>query len=348
MVVPRPQRPPGRRHQPGHPRRSLPQRPAPFARGVRDRRRAARLLRRGRRLLGRGRVPARPRPAWFTEDDVRFLASLSEPIADGLPARACCHRLRTRPRSPATTAPASSCSTSTATPNRSRPRPSAGSPRWSRSRRPPRPAESKMVQAVAAQGPHAARPARTRCDWRRGPACRPGRARGCCCTARGSPAEPTGAPPSSSSPPPRTRSPRSSPSPTASPNASRQVTRLCMQGQSRPRRSREALGVSPLHRPGPPQVDLRQDRRPQPRRAGRPDLPRALRAALGGHARRARRLARQGLARSCCHRPRSEPRCRDRGYTLGHSRRREPSQARELTTPAVMAACLKDERPRMV
>ena len=52
----------------------------------------------------------------------------------------------------------------------------------------------------------------------------------------------------------------------------------------------EADGARPrlvaAHCPGSSQVDLRQDRRPNPQRAGQPNLPRALRAPLGRHPRR--------------------------------------------------------------
>lgn len=66
-----------------------------------------------------------------------------------------------------------------------------------------------------------------------------------------------------------------------------QIVQLCMQGRS----TKEIAGGPRvgLHRPGPPEVDLRQDQRAQPQRARRPDLPRALRAPLGRH-RRADRM----------------------------------------------------------
>ena len=91
----------------------------------------------------------RDRP-WFTEDDVRFLASLSEPIAAGLPARAL-DRLGHDRGALATTAPASSCSTSTAHAESISP----AAERWIAQMievpPPAAPADSKMVQAVAAQ-----------------------------------------------------------------------------------------------------------------------------------------------------------------------------------------------------
>ena len=51
-----------------------------------------------------------------------------------------------------------------------------------------------------------------------------------------------------------------------------QVAMQCIQGHATKEIAR-ALSMSPLHCAGPPQVDLRQDRCAQPRRAGRPDLP---------------------------------------------------------------------------
>jgi hypothetical protein len=79
-----------------------------------------------------------------------------------------------------------------------------------------------------------------------------------------------------------------------------QVTRLCMQGLST-RQMAHALALSPHTRPGPSQVDLRQDRRPKPQRVGRPDLPGALRAPLGRHGGRACRLVREGITDPCWH-----------------------------------------------
>ena len=59
-----------------------------------------------------------------------------------------------------------------------------------------------------------------------------------------------------------------------------QVAMQCIQGRATKEIAR-ALSMSPVHRAGPPQVHLRQDRRTDPRRTGRPDLPRPLRDPLG-------------------------------------------------------------------
>jgi hypothetical protein len=58
------------------------------------------------------------------------------------------------------------------------------------------------------------------------------------------------------------------------------VTRLCMEGLSR-----RWLTPSPYRRTlsRPSQIDLRKSWRPEPQRAGRPDLPGALLAPLGRH-----------------------------------------------------------------
>jgi hypothetical protein len=63
VVRPRQQRTDRRRHQPRHPRRALPLDPAPVPRGVRFRRRTARIACRRRHLLGRGGLPASGRRA---------------------------------------------------------------------------------------------------------------------------------------------------------------------------------------------------------------------------------------------------------------------------------------------
>jgi hypothetical protein len=65
----------------------------------------------------------------------------------------------------------------------------------------------------------------------------------------------------------------------------------------------EADGASPrpvaAYRPGPSQVDLRQDRCPEPQRACQPDLPRALCATLGRHPGRSCRLGCEGITDPC-------------------------------------------------
>jgi hypothetical protein len=73
-----------------------------------------------------------------------------------------------------------------------------------------------------------------------------------------------------------------------------EVTRLCMEGLST-RQMAHALALSPLTVQDHLKVDLRQDRRPKPQRAGQPNLPRALRAPLGRHPRRSCRLDREGI-----------------------------------------------------
>ena len=90
VVVPGPQRPARRRHQPGNPRRSLPQRPAPFPRGVSGSATsyACPSWSDGAYWARRGPAHGTPAEPWFTEDDVRCLAALSEPIADAIPAGA--------------------------------------------------------------------------------------------------------------------------------------------------------------------------------------------------------------------------------------------------------------------
>jgi hypothetical protein len=116
---------------------------------------------------------------WLTEDDVRCLALLSEPIADGV-RRA---RLVTAPGAidnPGN-GPGVIVFDGTATPSRFRPLPSIGSARWSKFRRlpsQPNPRSSKRSPG----GPALSTPARTRCRSARGPAYGPGPARGCCCT----------------------------------------------------------------------------------------------------------------------------------------------------------------------
>lgn len=131
---------------------------------------------------------------WFTEDDVRCLASLSEPIADGF-RRAL---LVTAPGAADTDSPAHGPGVIVFDGDGN---PESLSPR----RSPPAPAPPT--------------PARTRCRSARGPEFELDQARGCC-TAPGWRAERTTAPPSSSSRPPRPPSPRSSPSPTDCPSAS--------------------------------------------------------------------------------------------------------------------------------
>ena len=59
-----------------------------------------------------------------------------------------------------------------------------------------------------------------------------------------------------------------------------QVAMQCIQGRATKEIARALVHVA-VHRAGSPQVDLRQDRRAQPRRAGRTDLPRPLRDPLG-------------------------------------------------------------------
>ncbi|HEY3235419.1 MAG TPA: LuxR C-terminal-related transcriptional regulator [Polyangiaceae bacterium] len=51
-----------------------------------------------------------------------------------------------------------------------------------------------------------------------------------------------------------------------------QITQLCMKGLST-KEIAQALSISTVHRAGPPEVDLRQDGRAQPRGTGRPSLP---------------------------------------------------------------------------
>jgi hypothetical protein len=78
-----------------------------------------------------------------------------------------------------------------------------------------------------------------------------------------------------------------------------QVAAQCVQG--RVTKDRPRLDDVAVHRAGPPQGDLRQDRCAQPGRAGRADLPRPLRDPLGGPGRRdtwpagARHLTRRTL-----------------------------------------------------
>jgi len=146
------------------------------------------------------------------------------------------------------------------------------------------PAESKIVQAVAARA-RGLDPGQDPLEIGARPAYGPSPARGCCCTETrltgGAHArtaviiQPANG---------ATVAPLVTLTYGLSERES-EVTRLCMGGAFH-----EADGARPrlvaAHCPGSSQVDLRQDRRPNPQRAGQPNLPRALRAPLGRHPRR--------------------------------------------------------------
>ena len=131
---------------------------------------------------------------WFTEDDVRCLASLSEPIADGF-RRAL---LATAPGAADTDSPAHGPGVivfdGDGNPSRSRPAPSTGSARWSRFR-PRRPRRNPRSSGGRRQRPRH-RPGQDSLQIGARSECGPDQAPGCCCTAPGWPAEPTTAPPS--------------------------------------------------------------------------------------------------------------------------------------------------------
>ena len=214
VVVPRSQRTGCRRDQHRHARRPVPQRPAPLRRGLRDRGRAARLVRRSTAPTGGPPASCATRAS---------LVHRGRRALPGLAVRA------DRRRLPAGTA------------RRGRhDRPSSGRrPRRGRLRRArPRRVDLACGRALDRpddRGSSAAHP----CGVEDGPGHRrpgprlrrpgPGRGlgaiagadrepgRGCCCTARSSPA-PTGARRSSSSRPPPTRSPRWWRWPTGSPS----------------------------------------------------------------------------------------------------------------------------------
>ncbi|MGI9119361.1 MAG: LuxR C-terminal-related transcriptional regulator [Acidimicrobiales bacterium] len=201
------------------------------------------------------------------------------------------------PRLTSTSAPASWSSTSTAGPGRSLPRPSVGSRRLSRSRLRRRQSSQRWCRP-SLPGPAPWPLARTRwaCRPVRGSQTRSGRwllLYGTPLSGRGHGRAAVVIQPAQAS--------------EVAPivalaygltDRERQVTRLCMHGRST-KAMAQALNVSPYNRPGPPQVDLRQDRCVYPRRVGGPDLPRALRSPLGRGLGRARRLvvtARRWLA----------------------------------------------------
>jgi hypothetical protein len=129
---------------------------------------------------------------WFTEDDVRCLASLSEPIAHGFRRSL----LVTVPDAADSAAegPGVIVFDGDGRPESLSPVPSTGSTRWSRSPRLP-PQRSPRSSRRSLPGPAPPTPARTRCRSARGPGYGPGQAHGCCCTAPGWRAEPTSAPP---------------------------------------------------------------------------------------------------------------------------------------------------------
>ncbi len=281
VVLPRPQRPDRGGDQHRHPRRPVPVDPAPVPRGLRLRRRAARVVRRRRHLLGSGGLPAQRRRALVHRGRGAH-AGRAGSRDRGRPAtlHAGAARFAVRRRSRSTTARASSSSMRTASRSRSRVPRSAGSASWSRTLPRAHPSESKLVQAVAARARSIAPgtdplelAARARVRTRSGTwlllygtrlsGDQDGRT-----AVIIHPATPQDVAPVIALSYGLTE-------------RECQVAMQCVQGRVTKEIAR-ALSLSRVHRAGPPQVDLRQDRRAQPRRAGRADLPRPLRDPLGG------------------------------------------------------------------
>ena len=131
---------------------------------------------------------------------------------------------------------------------------------------------------------------------------------------------------------PAPNSPRSSPTPTASRTASAESPNSWL-AQGYPTNAiGERLHLFPLHRPGPPEVHLREDRHRHPWRGRRPPVLRPLRTAAGAR----QGLNRGRLARRTRQRVRPPARTRHRSHvtTLGRTRgsggRRRRGTARGL------------------